>query len=785
MINAPTSTVTFLFADVEGSISPSENHATSWMRDTLARHDRILRKAVEDNGGSVFKTLDEAFCAAFATVKQALEAAMTAKRGLSAQRNGHAGERVRMALHTGVAEERDGDYFGPSVDRVARLLSAGRGGQVLLSADTYGLVRDTLGFSELGAELRDLGEHPLEDAGSSEQIFQLLVPDSLEEVPPPKLSDERYDLKELIGSGGMAEVYLARDRELDRDVAFKRLRPQYAHDEEVVERFEREAKSAASLSHPNIVSVYDRGETEDGSYYIVMEHVPGGNLKDRILEKGLLPPDEAAAIALQVARALEAAHERGVVHRDVKPQNVLLTESGEAKVADFGIARAVAASTVTKTGFVVGTAHYLSPEQALGHPATPRSDLYSLGVVLYEVLTGELPHDAETQVGIVMKHVSGRLQPPRDVNPEVPEELDAVVVRLLARDPEDRYRDAAEVIKDLERVQRGEHPAMAATQQLEQQAPSPATTPPEDDKRRRWRWIPIPLILLLLALLGGTAYAFGPWRTAPEAPVPNLVGASSIEEARQMAGDRFEVVEGDRVESREAVGTVVGQSPYAGEMADEGSEISVDVVGTRIAEVPDVEGASRAEAERTLEEAGFEVTVETKESSAANENLVTGQDSQGETAEVGSTITITVGKGPAKIEVPSINNQALGGTEQVLAEAGLKLGNQTVAPSVRVPAGHIVEQRPAAGTGVEPGSTVDVVVSSGPQQLPSSNGDDDASQTVGSTAPASTAPASAAPALRADDEDEIGHEDEIGDEDRDEYRDDDYDERENEGRERD
>jgi class 3 adenylate cyclase/tRNA A-37 threonylcarbamoyl transferase component Bud32 len=454
MIGTHTSTVTFLFADIEGSISPRHNGPTLLMRDALTRHDRLLRKAVEDNGGSVFKTLDtDTFCAAFATVKQALEAAMAARRSLSSHRNGHTVEQVRMVLHTGAAEERDGDYLGPSVDRVTRLLSVGRGGQVLLSADTYGLMRHTLGFSELGAELRELGEHPLENPGSSEQIFQLIVPDSLEEVSPPNSThlsfDERYGLKALIGDGGMSEVYLARDRELDRDVALKRLRPQYAHDEQVVERFEREAKSAAALSHPNIVQIYDRGETEDGSYYIVMEHVPGGNLKERIVETGPLPPDEAVAIALQVTRALRAAHDYGVVHRDVKPQNMLLTEEGEAKVADFGIARAVAASTVTKTGFVVGTAHYLSPEQALGHPATPRSDLYSLGVVLYEMLTGRVPHDAETQVGIVMKHVSGRLQPPRDVNAEVPEELNAVVARLLARDPEDRYRDADEIIEDL------------------------------------------------------------------------------------------------------------------------------------------------------------------------------------------------------------------------------------------------------------------------------------------------------------------------------------------------
>src|SRR5215207_5543361 len=508
MIDAPTGAVTFLFADAEDSMPPRETPSV-WTRDSLSGRDRILRRAVEANGGSVFGTPEGTFGAVFATVEQSVGAAVEAKRGLSAGRNGHAGERVRMALHTEAVGERNGDYLGPTVERAARLLSAGRGGQVLLSANTYEYVRGTTTLSEFGAEVRCLGEQPPEDTRDSEQIFQLVFPGSDEEATPSNAAhtsfDERYDLKELIG-GGMAEVYLARDRELDRDVAIKRLRPQYVHDEEAVERFEREAKSAASLTHPNIVQVYDRGETEDGSYYIVMEHVPGGSLKERIYNNGPLPPHEAAAIALQVARALRAAHDHGVIHRDVKPQNVLLTEQGEAKVADFGIARVVAASSVTEIGCVVGTAHYLSPEQALGHPATPRSDLYSVGVVLYEMLTGRVPHDAETQVGVLMRHVSGRPLPARDANPEVPEELDAMVARLLARDPEDRYRDADELVENLKRVQRGERLAMDDTRRMERRPPGPSSEPPEAswyDNRRDWRWVLLPITLLLLALLGG------------------------------------------------------------------------------------------------------------------------------------------------------------------------------------------------------------------------------------------------------------------------------------------
>jgi beta-lactam-binding protein with PASTA domain len=511
-----------------------------------------------------------------------------------------------------------------------------------------------------------------------------------------------------------------------------------------------------------------------------MELVSGGNLKERILKDGPLPASKTAELGLQVAQALRAAHEQGVIHRDIKPQNVLLTESGQAKVTDFGIARATAASTVTKSGFVLGTAHYLSPEQALGHPASPRSDLYSLGAVLYEMLTGELPHDAETQVGIVMKHVSGQLRPPKEVNWEVPEGLNGVVVRLLARDPEDRYQDAAELIEDLGRAPLGEAPASVVapgqeTQEnsTEQQSPNQATTPPqttppkarEGGEGKRWRWIPILLILLLLALLGGAAFAFGPWRVASEARVPDLVGADSIEEAQQMAGDKFEVLEGNRVESREALGTIVAQNPQAGEMAEPGSGIAVDVSGTRIADVPDVEGETREEAERVLEEAGFDVEVATEESSAENENLVTGQNPRGggeATAEVGSTVTITVGKGPASVEVPDIAGQTPEVAKQILGRTNLTLGNQTEVPSNRVPAGHTVKQEPAAGTEVKQGNPVDVVVSSGPEQLrvpeAADQSVDDATQTGSPAAPSTAtpstvAPSTVAPSLRAEDKD--------------------------------
>src|ERR671917_2800641 len=281
-----------------------------------------------------------------------------------------------------------------------------------------------------------------------------------------QLVANRYRLVKPLGSGGMADVFLAHDDILDRDVALKVMSTRYASDEEFVERFKREAQSAAALSHANIVSIFDRGEAEDGTYYIAMEYLPGGTLKDRIMRKGALPARPAAAVALQIAEALRVAHDRGVIHRDIKPHNILITESGDVKVTDFGIARAASSSTMTRTGSILGTAHYISPEQAMGEPVGPASDLYSLGVVLYEMLTGVLPFDADTPLAIAMKHVNGYVRQPKDINPSVPDGINAITLRLLAKNPEDRYASDSELIEDLERVSAGLDPIGATTEMM-------------------------------------------------------------------------------------------------------------------------------------------------------------------------------------------------------------------------------------------------------------------------------------------------------------------------------
>jgi eukaryotic-like serine/threonine-protein kinase len=556
------------------------------------------------------------------------------------------------------------------------------------------------------------------------------MPRSLEQ-----LVDNRYRILRPLGSGGMAEVYLAHDGVLDRDVALKVMSGRYADDDEFVERFKREAQSAAALSHPNIVSIYDRGESENGTYYIAMEYLPGGTLKDRILQRGALPPRTAAAVALQIAEALQAAHEAGVVHRDIKPHNVLVTESGDIKVGDFGIARAATSSTMTKTGSILGTAHYISPEQAMGEPVGPQSDLYSLGVVLYEMLTGTLPYDAETSIGIAMKHVNGHLVPPRELNPEIPKGINAITSQLLAKNPHERYANAGELIKDLERVLEGLEPtAVSTTREMRHVTPAgmaqtnaiagaPVTKRGKRRQRRPWVPILLLLLLLLLALLGALAYAI-PRLVAEEIPVPDLVGYASIEEAQQAVGENFRIQEGDRVKSKDPIGTVVSQNPKAGGTANEGSTIFVNVTETQVVDLPDVEGETRDDAVRILEEAGFEVEEKTEESSAGNKGYVVNQNPQGgdgQTAGVSSTVKITVGAGPETVQVPNLYNLTPEKARVTLEEANLKLGSQTEEPSSTVAKGAVISQNPAVGSSAESGSSVDVTVSSGPKQIPVPN----------------------------------------------------------------
>jgi eukaryotic-like serine/threonine-protein kinase len=410
------------------------------------------------------------------------------------------------------------------------------------------------------------------------------------------LIDSRYSVLDILGEGGMARVYLAHDDVLDRNVALKVLREQYAGDDEFVERFRREAKNAAALNHPSIVQVYDQGRAEEGTYYMAMECVPGGTLKELIKQGGSLEPREAAGIASRVAQALDVAHARGIVHRDIKPQNVLLSASGEAKVTDFGIARAASSKTITETNLVFGTSAYMSPEQVRGDRASPASDLYSLGVVLYEMLTGEQPYRADDPIATAMMHVDEPPRHPRDANPAVPKELDALVVKLLAKRPEDRYTSAAALAEDLRRASEG-LPLLAG-------GLGDATTAPHDQGRtrtapttagrtasvpvpdaRRWRGLLSLTAALLagIALLGGIAWALSQvplgdntLGAARSVEVPDVVGSPRDEAQSRIEGAGLEL--GSEVEApsdQVAAGVVVEQNPPAGAEAERGTAVNL------------------------------------------------------------------------------------------------------------------------------------------------------------------------------------------------------------------
>jgi len=497
--------------------------------------------------------------------------------------------------------------------------------------------------------------------------------------------DNRYDIVRPLGSGGMGEVYLARDRILGRDVALKVLRSQYASDREAAERFKREATSAAGLSHPNIVQVYDRGDTEEGSSYIAMEYVPGGTLKERIVAEGPLDAGLAASYGYQVAEALGAAHAKDVVHRDIKPQNVLITASGGAKVGDFGIARAASATgdAQTKTGTVMGTAGYMSPEQALGESATPKSDLYSLGVVLYEAVTGELPFTADNPIAVSMKHVNEAPRPPRDLNPAVPDAMNAVIMKLLSKNPEDRFPDADALAEDLWRVRSGLPAAAGAgagaseaqtveapTNQLappaRQAAPAPARP-----KRSRAPFV-LAGLLLLLGLVGvGLVLAQGIGFSNNSVEVPSVEGLPRDEAVSRLESADFRTEVRTEGGGGEA-GTVTAQSPPGGGRAQEGSTVTLTVAASTVA-VPDVMGEGFADAEAQLQDAGL----------------------------------------------------AVGSTYDVRGDAA---------------AGVVLEQGVVAGTRVEPGTGVDLGLSTGPAQPASASPD---SSPDASTPPEPTSPSPA------------------------------------------
>ena len=543
------------------------------------------------------------------------------------------------------------------------------------------------------------------------------------EVTPDTLVDGRYRVLNRLGSGGMADVYCAEDSHLGRQVALKVLYRRFAQDAEFVERFKREAQSAAGLTHPNVVNVFDRGE-HDGTYYIAMEYLPGRTLKEVIGERGVLDQESVIDIGVQILRAASFAHRRGVVHRDLKPHNVMLDDGGNAKVTDFGIARA-GASEMTEAGSIMGTAQYLSPEQAQGQPAIPQSDLYSVGIILYELLTGRLPFDGESAVAIAVQHLNDPPPPISSLRPDVAPELEAAVMRALAKDPATRWADADEFIRALEGARAG-----LATRPLGQDtaafAPVPAPVvagngappPPEEEeegRRWRWPWIALGLTALLIALAAVLLLAGG-----DKVEVENVLGQPEAVAVDRLQDDGFEV-DVDRQPDLAPVGEVIHQDPGAGTEADDGSTVKL-VVSTGAPEVtvPTVAGFSEKKAVRELSKAGcgtredtnlcgFKVEVRDEASDRFDEGDAIRTGPQGGTsAEVGSRILLFVSTGPQQVEVPDVIDLERESAEATLNRAGLGFTIRE-AESTADP-GTVIAQDPVGGTVVDKGSRVELTV---------------------------------------------------------------------------
>lgn len=558
---------------------------------------------------------------------------------------------------------------------------------------------------------------------------------------------DRYEMVRHIARGGMAQVYLAKDLLLDRPVALKVLFPELSVDQAFVERFRREAKAAANLSHPNIVSIYDWGQG-DSTYFIVMEYVDGPTLS-AVLKQGALEPQRAAGIAASVAAALDFAHRRGVIHRDVKPGNVLIDDRGQVKVADFGIARAVGTSEdLTQTGSVMGTATYFSPEQAQGFPVDSRSDVYSLGVVLYEMATGKPPFTGDNPVSIAYKHVKEPPPQPRSLNPSIPVALEAIIMKALAKEPESRYQSAEDMRADLERFVGGQpvtalaalgaattvlgtvggeatrvQPATAVASTTVQPAVAGTRGGPPPDRNRSGLYALIALILALL-LLGGyfggrQAGLFGSSTKTLTVP-SDLKGKQLADAQNELSGLGFTNVKTTTQNSSSvAANAVISTTPPGGTTMKSNAALTLLVSsGAKQVQVPDVTGKDATTADQTLTAAGFFPSNNPVYSSTVQQGLVINTNpAAGSTAGEGAHITVNVSNGQQPVQVPSVVGQNPSAAGATLAAAGLKVSGQQQQASPSIPAGEVTGTNPAAGTTVPTGTSVVVYVSSGPPSV--------------------------------------------------------------------
>jgi serine/threonine protein kinase len=545
----------------------------------------------------------------------------------------------------------------------------------------------------------------------------------------------------------MAEVFMARDALLDRPVALKLMHPEYARNEAFIERFRREAKAAASLNDPRIVSIFDWG-SDAGTYYIVMEYVQGETLRDIIASQAPLPPGRAVKIAADVCGGLHLAHQKGIVHRDVKPANIAITATGQTKVMDFGIARAASDSgqTMTQTGTVIGTASYFSPEQAQGFAVDARSDVYSLGVVLYEMLTGEVPFKGDTAVSIAYKHVTEDPVPPRRLNPDIPPALEAIVMKAMAKNPENRYQSAEQMRNDLVRLVRGERVeatpllppppqetlAMMGVQDRTAVLPAPMGAPPPP-RRRFW---PILLgTLLLLAVAFGVGYLLLAGGVGePSIVVPDVTNKPLEEADRILAAARLD----SRVTSRQfsatvSPGYVISQNPEDGRKVTEGATVELVISeGKEQIAVPNLINRTQSEASQLLGDAGLQLGQVSREPRDSSEEgrVISQTPRPNSQLSRGDSVDLVVSTGRRMVQVPSLVGDSQDGAQAKLRELGLS-GQVQQSCDGSQPASVVTAQDPAPGTRVAERSAVTFTVNQ-VTEVPSVEGqdEDDATDTL-------------------------------------------------------
>lgn len=556
----------------------------------------------------------------------------------------------------------------------------------------------------------------------------------------------RYEIRQKIARGGMADVFLANDRLLDRLVALKVLFPELSTDPSFVERFRREAQNAARLSHPNIVSVYDWGEDEN-VYYIVMEYIDGESLSTMIRNKGAFGASRAAAIGADVASALYFAHRNGVVHRDVKPGNVMIDRRGAVKVTDFGIARARNASeNLTQTGAVMGTATYFSPEQAQGMAVDQRSDVYSLGVVLYEMVAGKAPFTGDNPVAIAYKHVREPAVSLQEVNPDIAGDYESIVAKAMAKSPGDRYQTADELRADLVRFNNGQNiaavaspvgrdattavpaagaaagTAAATAAYTRTGPPPPARTEPAKNKTLKGPLLALLSLLALLAIGALLLLTDNPLTRNSEpqsVQVPQVLGLK-VGEAQSRLSAAGLTAEVTREANDAEVDTVMNQSPAPNATARKGDRVRLTVSsGATPLTMVDYTGQDARTASATLRNLGFQVvTTQSTSDRIESGNVITQDPPAGRQVAKGSRVTLTVSTGPQQVQVPEVANATQATAEQLLLDAGLR--TRTVNQDSDKRAGTVISTDPGAGSQVARGTTVTVFVSNGPPQTTTS-----------------------------------------------------------------